>query len=427
MIYRIKSTFIIFFTLLWALSAVASVSDFSQVDCRFYAATAADLDGDGRYEIIAVGQIRRPQHKDHSAFIVLLSTRDKGFVRHTDFSFNVSVEGKKVPSRIRSVQVIKSEAVGEWDLFLTGRGGDDETGVGFLYHAGIKNNKIFKRGEKIFKHENTNANHGYALAVADLDSDGVGEIVYGGFYEKNGKDWADVRVLKTKDGALHDHSRPFEKLDIPLRVNAIVAGDVDNDGGEDIVIAGRTRNSAGREFSAVAWWSKGKLFHHVFAEDHQSRLRTIEIIDLDGNQKNEFLTGGRIEIGDLWLADLRVWRLDKVRMKLIDRFSWSLGNKIRLRSISNVKESLNRVKIGGRAEWLAPDGNLKWKGFVWEFSLDKGELKPVFSPRYFDYGPDTRVRHLYLTETGNLIASGFTKGTKDTGFISIIDTNKKHK
>ena len=114
-------------------------------------------------------------------------------------------------------------------------------------------------------------------------------------------------------------------------------------------------------------------------------------------------------------------------MKLIDRFYWSLGNKIRLRTITAVKERLNHVKIGGRAEWLAPDGNLKWKGFVWEFSLDNGHLKPVHSPQYFDYGPDTRVRHLYLTDTGNFIASGFTKGKKDTGFISIIDRNNKKK
>ena len=413
MIYNNKRSFFLIMvlcTLFCGLSLDASsITTFHQHGCRFYAAYAADLDGNGRHEIIAVGQIHGTNKKKYSVYIALFRAEDKNLTKYADFSFNVYLSGEKIPSRIRAIEILPRSINGEWHLFLTGRGGEEKNGVGFLFHAVIKNNKIIKRGEKTFQHAGAKATHGYPLSVADLDSDGKEEIIYGGFFIKNKKDWADVRVFKFKEGKLVEFDTPFKNLPIPLRVHAIDSGDLDGDGHVDIVL------------------EDGKLSHHVFKEKKPCRLRTIKIMDLDGDKKNELVTGGRIEAEDLWLADLRLWKVKQDKINLLDRFCWSRGYKIRVRTITGVMGDHSHIKIGGRAAWQIPGGEIKWRGFIWEFSLDKGQLKPVQSPHYFDFGNDTRIRHLFLTDTGDLIASGFakTKDKRESGFIFLIDSENQ--
>lgn len=406
------------------LSVEDSVSELREDNCRFYASTSADLDGDGMYEIIAVGQINRGGEDNHSGLIVLVRPQGSILNPYADLSFDVHFNGQKLPTRIRSVRVLRNEAESNWNLFVAGRGGGDDSGVGFLYHAVISNDEIQLKGEKIFTHSGSTETHGYPLTAADLDGDGSQEIIYGGFYGTNQGDRADVRAFTINGGELLEHSRPFENLKIPLRVNALDAGDLDGDGHPDIAIAGRTQESEDREFSAIAWWSNGTVSHLVFDNDNPSRLRTILISDLDGDGRTELISGGRLELGDLWLADLRRWSLEQDQMVLKDQFFWSLGDKMRLRTLSVVKDKENHIKVGGRAERVMSDGESRWTGFVWEFSVDQNRLKPVGSSVYFDSGFDTRVRHIHLTDTGVFVATGFTKAMgeekTDSGFVWLI-------
>lgn len=68
---------------------------------------------------------------------------------------------------------------------------------------------------------------------------------------------------------------------------------------------------------------------------------------------------------------------------------------------------------------------VKWYGFTWEFIFDQGNLRPAISPNYLDYGIETRVRHLHLSEKGETIACGFSKNleNKDRGFVQILRSN----
>ena len=145
MIFNNKRSFhFIFFlgVLLFGLSLDATIPAFHRRGCRFYAACAADLNGDGKSEIIAVGQLNGTTKKKYSAYIALIRAGEKKFTKYSDFYFNVTVTGEKAPTRIRAVEILPRSINGEWQLFLTGRGGDDNKGAGFLYHAVIKNNKI---------------------------------------------------------------------------------------------------------------------------------------------------------------------------------------------------------------------------------------------------------------------------------------------
>ena len=427
MIYRNNIlSLIIFLTFLCVIQKHAFNVTYFQEECRFYAVTAADTDSNGQYEIIAVGQLNEKNGKGYSAYVALLITGDNGFIKHSDHTFNISISGKKASTRIRAVEVFRSGIKEEWNLLVSGRAGDDKRGAGFLYHSVIQNGKIIKRGEKIFQQAGAEETHGYPLVVTDLNGDGRKEIIYGGFYIKNGIDWADVRVFELEEGNLQAYSTPFKDLSIPFRVNAMDSGDINGDGRVDLVIAGRTKTSDGREFSAVAWWSGGKISFHIFKEKNSSRLRTIKIADLDGDRKNEILTGGRIESEDLWLADLRLWKVKMEKLVIVDNFCWSLGYRMRLRALSCLKGLPGHIKAGGRSEYLTPEGEKKWKGFIWEFSIKNSRLKPVHSPQYFYYGDDTRIRNLFLEDTGKLIAAGFIKsrGKKEKGFIFLEHLRK---
>jgi hypothetical protein len=322
------------------------------------------------------------------------------------------------------VEALPNGADGTWSLFVAGRGGGDEGGVGFLYRAVVQGDAVELKNKEVFSDGGSAASHGYPLAAADLDGDGAREIIYGGFRHHENRDIADVRVFELAGERLRERARPFESLAIPLRVNAMDAGDLDGDGRADIVIAGRTPAPGGVEVSAVAWWSNGTVSHLILGNEHPSRLRTVLVKDLDGDGRTELISGGRLEIGGLWLADLRRWSLEQGRMASRDQFVWSLGSRMRLRTLSSVRDQSDHIKVGGRAERVEADGQSRWTGFLWEFSLDQDRMRPVGSPTYFDYGFDTRVRHLHLTDGGSLVASGFTKAkgkeAVDRGFVLLI-------
>ncbi len=389
---------------------------------RFFAATTADLNGDGLAEIIAVGQANRSDEREYSGLITVLAWKNNTLQKLSELSFNVVHEGRDQPTRIRAVEIIRDKNQAGWTLFTVGRGGADETGVGFLHQVKIKENELIDRGYQIFDVPEAEATHGYPLAAGDIDGDGSLEIIYGGFSSTATEDRADVQVFEIEDEGLSLIGRPFENLEVPIRVNALEADDVDGDGKAEIIIAGRTRVSEELEVSAFAWWSEGEVWHHVFEDKVQSRLRTVMIVDVNGDGKKELLTGGRIELGKLWLSDLRLWDLKDGEALPRDRFDWSLGHQIRMRTLTGIKDKPSHFNVGGRAEWATPEGEVRWLGFIWEFSYDQGHLKPILSPTYMDEGVETRVRHLHLSEWGDTVASGFSKTQegKDRAFVRIL-------
>jgi len=404
------------------IASAQPMPEFFYDDGRFYATTTADLNRDGMAKIIAVGQANRSDERGYSGLITVLASKNDTLQKLSEISFNVVHDGRDLPTRIRAVEIIQAGNQSGWSLFTAGRGGEDETGVGFLHQARIEEHKLVDRGYQIFQVPEAEATHGYSLAAGDIDGDGSLEIIYGGFSSTATEDRADVQAFEIEDEGLGLIGRPFENLQVPIRVNALEAADVDGDGKAEIIIAGRTRVSEEVEVSAFAWWSDGEVHHHVFEDEVQSRLRTVLIADLNGDGTSELLTGGRIELGKLWLADLRLWDLKDGKALLKDRFYWSLGHQIRLRTLAGIRDKQGHFNVGGRAEWATPEEEVRWLGFIWEFSRDQGHLKPIHSPSFVDEGAETRVRHLHLSEWGGTVASGFakTREGKDRGFVRIL-------
>ncbi len=383
---------------------------------RFYYVTTADLQGSPVEEIIAAGQIQQKKKGPHQALIVLLQQGQQGARTLGQLTFPLYFRGKTIAARIRAIQVYQDPVSRQWHLVSAGRGGTDEEGVGFLHQAVIRSGQLHTRDIQIFHARGGQYTHGYPLAVADLDGDRIPEMVYGGFSGEKKGDVADVRTFKLAGGKFKQSRQLFKALPVPLRVNALSIADITGDQKPEIVIAGRVKKENGKEYSAFAWTSGDQVNYHVFKESHPCRLRTILITDIDNDQKNELITGGRIDSGPLWLADLRVWKIKANRAVQLARFNWGLGNQIRLRTLAPVKDQPQRLWVGGRAERQF-SGKKQWQGFIWQFSMENNFIRPIQITPYLDLGSETRVRHLHLTNTGKLIGCGFGKGKPDYGFV----------
>jgi hypothetical protein len=384
---------------------------------RFYYITSANLQGDAQPEVIAAGQIQTKNHLPHRALIMVMQ-KTNGHLHPTgQLSFAVPFQGKNLPARIRAIQIFMDPGSRRWHLISVGRGGGDEQGVGFLHHAVLQSDHPLSRDLKIFHSPGKDYTHGYPLAVADLDGDQKPEIIYGGFVgDKNG-DRADVRTFNLAGDQFKTTGRLFTKLAVAVRVNALISGDISGDGKPEVIIAGRVKMEDGVERSAFAWTDAGKSAYHIFDEKVPCRLRTLLAADINNDGKKELITGGRLDGKGFWLADLRVWRIEAGKAVELSRFNWTHGHQIRLRALAPDQDTPHHLWVGGRAERRLPGKKTQWQGFIWKFALDNNHIRPLHIPPYLDLGSETRVRHLHLTPSGNLVSCGFGKGKPDYGFV----------
>lgn len=377
-------------------------------NARFYWVTSFDIDSDGTEELVAAGQIQSPNQSQAQAFICLLSLQKDKLTQISRLTFAVKHRNRSLSTRIRNLQIIKN-ADGIL-LFSAGRAGEDEDGVGFLHQSQIKNKKLQFVNQVVMYAPSRQYSHGYPLQVTDLDGDLEVEVIYGGFSGAADKDFADIRIFEIHKGRLIEKTRPFKELAIPLRINALTVGDISGDGKPDVVAAGRTKKNDGTEVSAFAWWDGNKVGYQIFPDPYNSRVRAILIGDSDKNGKNELIIGGRIDLENMWLADLSIWDCTSVKPILKDRFCWSSGSKIRLRTLAF--ETSGKLLIGGRQQHVLKPSAEEWRGFFWRFSLKKGKLIPEAAPIFLDQGMDTRVRHIHVTSSGKIYGAGFVKGKK---------------
>jgi hypothetical protein len=388
---------------------------------RFYSVITADLDGDGTTEIIAGGQ-KGPQ-KSHQGYVAAYALKENRLCRLSEDTFSVTFDGRKMATRIRSIVALKDPDSAQWEIYVAGRGGKDEAGIGFLRKS------IFHPSEKRFQEIDTHAfyspeaeyTHGYPISLWRFHGEKNPCVVYGGFSGSQKGDKADIRVFRTgarkhfKDCFL----RPFADLPIPLRVNALSTGDIDGDGKEDILIAGRTKTDT-VEVAAFACWSNGRVYHEVLQESIPSRWRTLLITDLNNDGKCEIITGGRIDVGELFLARLELWHFDSQSFRLTSRYCWTGDGSTRLRALA-LHPQRRFLSAVGRSQLLS-NGDPVWQGFVRQFSLEKGRLVTIQKPFYLKEGPETRIRDATFLREDQLLTAGFitTPEKRDTGFIMVL-------
>jgi hypothetical protein len=395
-------------------------------DGRFYSHAFADLNGDGEKEIIGVGQ--KKAKKTQRGYIAAYELRDNQFSLLSEHKFSITHEGKELAGRIRSVMVMRDPDTEQWEVYVSGRGGEDETGVGFLkkcvYQAAER--KFQDVHTHVFSSPNTEYTHGYPIALWKVHGETKPAVIYGGFSGDDKGDIADIRVFKTGNDSDFNKCflKPFSNLQIPLRVNALCTGDIDGDGKEDILIAGRTKKGD-MEVGALAYYSNGRVYHKIMDDRIPSRFRTMFIADLDRDQKAEVITGGRMDAGEHSLGRLELWGFDSGSFSLKSRYSWTCEGSTRLRTFALHPEG-NFFSAGGRSQITVND-ELVWEGFVRHFSIENNRIIPIQKIGYFNEGPETRIRNAEYLKSDILVISGFISLSekKKKGFISLIPSPSK--
>ncbi len=175
-----------------------------------------------------------------------------------------------------------------------------------------------------------------SVKIADVDGDGVSEIVTGGFTYDGVKVDGQLRVWNFSGQALNlELSHEYSALGI-TELKTVALGDADNDGKLEIVASGGTvgyssfsANSTEKETAQLRVWSwDGKTLTEKQSEDWVIGEGVMAwngaVADLEGDGKNEILTVGCMYVGNLCDPDMRIWSIQNTTNDLFSAQSmWS--------------------------------------------------------------------------------------------------------
>ena len=385
---------------------------------RFYAVQAMTLLPEGQLNLLAAGEIKQNHRTD--ALIVAFSATNGNYKEIAREVFSIVPEGVTGKTRIRSLLCIKEPSTKRYFIVVNGKAGPENREVGFIRSYVFDDAFNLVNGIE-FSDPNTSYTHGYPLIEADVNGDGKNEIIYGGFSGHKDRDRADIRFFSVGEQGHLSKTKGFNtnRLDtLPLRINALTAGDMNGDGTSEVVAAGRTVEKD-IEHAAFAVFSDKPLIWKQLNDLGACRYRHAIATDMTGDAHPELVLGGRIDQGDTAYALLDVWQTHGRDMRLISRYRFTGAGSARLRVVEPLPGIPGRLIIGGRLETLQND-HMTWKGFLQQMTFESGILSPCSKPVILDKDWETRVRTMDILEN-SLITAGFTedKTKASKAFISI--------
>ena len=385
---------------------------------RFYSVKVITSQTKGRMNLIAAGQIK--QNRRNDALIIAFSIINGKYKEISREVFSIGPKGDKNKTRIRSLVCIKMPSKNQCLVVVNGKAGPESREKGFIRSYVF--DTTFNLADSIeFSDPDTSYTHGYPLIQADIDKDGKNEIICGGFSGSNDRDHADIRFYSIGNKG---HLSPIKGVQtdrfntLKLRVNALAAGDLNQNGTLEIVAAGRTvENDV--EHAAFAVLSDQTLNWKQLNDLGKCRYRYAAVTDMTGDGHPELVLGGRIDQEPAKYALLDIWKAHNGEMNLISRYRFTGAGSTRLRVVEALPGFPGRLFIGGRQETLR-NGRMKWKGFLQQVAFESGTLFPCSKPIILDKDRETRVRTMDIYKN-SLITAGFTedKTRASTAFISI--------
>ena len=189
------------------------------------------------------------------------------------------------------------------------------------------------------------------LAIADVDNDGVNEIITGGFSysmmnETRGSLGAPLRIW-----SWNGQNLTLEKSENwPGNIWCVSAGDADGDGTVEILTAGRLSNNASSVSSLRIWnWNGQNLA--LRGSYTEISVSSIFVADVDQDNMPEILTVGRTYNASQPSAQLSIWRWDGDNLSLKTSVEWSAKSGIaRARSVHAAdlnKDGVIEIVTGG--------------------------------------------------------------------------------
>ncbi len=414
-------------------------------NARFYTLATIDIDKDGHFEVLAAGQ--KGDHENYSGYIALFryKNKKKDWELLAEDSFAIRLLDKPEPTRIRSLVVLPYSAPGTFRILVAGRTGGDETGSGFLRECLLKTSPLSFTATRryIFHAHDSEYTHGYPLALYHPGQGKPVGVVYGGFSEDpaGSGDLADVRIFlppAISQPLAENMQRPFTRLPIPLRVNALICKDFDRDGRDEIIIAGRTvikstekkkkkkkQDAEEIERAALAYSVSGKDNYTILDGELPDRLRALMAADLDGDGQIEVLSAGRIDFGKQSFGRLDLWNFRDKQLVPVSRYCWTVDGATRIRALVQHPNQDGFIAVGRSQIAISGYEDPIWVGFIRRFKVNAEGIIPSTAPSYFSLGYETRIRTTILLDNQHLVTAGFIMDKKKNSTAFILLTKVK--
>jgi hypothetical protein len=188
------------------------------------------------------------------------------------------------------------------------------------------------------------------VAVGDVNGDGTNEIVTAGYYN-DGLHWdAQLQVWNASNLALEGVTAWFWTSD--TQVSSIAIGDVNGDGKNEIV-------TGGSYFDGTRWVAQLHVWNGstlavvgvtTWYWNSDTQVSSVAIGDVNGDAKNEIVTGGAFYDGTRWVALLHVWNGTSLAPIGVVPWYWTSNTYISSVAVANITGSKSlEIVTGGAA------------------------------------------------------------------------------
>lgn len=388
-------------------------------ETRLYSGAAANLLGDG-VSFLVVGGYTSGAAEGRAADVSVYKKDGTAWTLQWQTTWQGARE-----VLVRNVAVADLDKDGKDEIIVLGRIGEDaKHSEGQLKILGVRNHALAVLAET--RWQTGKYTHGYGLDVADLDGDGSPDIASAGFFFDGTKENGEVRVWSYKAGAISLVAKTAfgDPAFTSTRVNALAVGDLDGDGKPEIVVGGRdgelkteankNDESKRREQGMLAAFSlKGSAIESRarlgWKKGNASRIRAIELVDIDGNHRSKVLAAGHVD--DDGRPTLGLFDLDKDKFTLSSDASFGAAaaqGEIKDIVMIGKGTDLRVATTGAVGAKPARQGSVQ----TWKLSGGKLTLDKTFNSTN---GEETRARGIVAWPTAEgtrLLTIGHAKGQK---------------
>jgi hypothetical protein len=191
-----------------------------------------------------------------------------------------------------------------------------------------------------------------SVVTADANNDNQIDVVIGGYYN-GGTGWnSQLHVLNGTSYAVENVG--FWNWGPNSQINSVAVGDVNGDGKNEIV-------TGGSYFNGTVWWSLVSVQNcsststalttlniGAWLRGNSSQVSSVSVGDLYGDGKKEIIAGGSYYNGSLWSSTVDVMNVSTTSTALIMNSSatwlWGIGSQVNSITVGDVNGD-NRTEI----------------------------------------------------------------------------------
>jgi hypothetical protein len=320
----------------WRLVAEAAWKDGS--DSTIRNVEIADLDGDGKEEIIALGRVGEDGDTCSGELKVL------GFASGKLYELDSASWQDGAYSHGYGLAIGDLDGDGKVEIAGGGFSSDGSGERGDIRVWSFRDHKLVVRASTRFGSAEsiTRVN---AVSIADIDGDGRGEIVTGGRSgpipkgEERRKDRTkrrergDLIAWRLEGDSITPRGRATWQRGTTTRIRSVVAFDSDGDGAHEVLVAGQC-DARGKPCLALMRWSDGELRVHASPELGPEQGEIKDALVMGSGTSLRVVTTGPWGSAPNRQAHVQLWKVTASGLERDRRWISEQGSETRTRALA---------------------------------------------------------------------------------------------